>query len=166
MLGASAMRALVVFYSLSGNSRAVAEAVAQALAADTEEIQCDRYKSGVVGALKAGYDSWVGKLPEIGAPRQDPSRYDLVVVGGPIWAWHAATPIRAYLRRQSGRFGDAAFFVTHGGSPPGQAFAEMEALADATPLAVMAIRERDVKARGFLPAISTFVSALRQDKAA
>ena len=160
------MRSLVVFYSLSGNSRVVAEAIAQALEADVEEIRCDRYRPGIIGALKAGYDSWAGKLPEIGTPLRDPSNYDRVVVGGPIWAWHAATPIRAYLRQWSGRLGDVGFYVTHGGSPPGEAFAEMEAFADATPRAVIAIRDRDVKARKFSPAMSAFVSALRQDKAA
>lgn len=160
------MRTLVVFYSLSGNSRAVAEAIASPLSADVEEIRCDRYRPGILGALKAGYDGWAGNLPEIGAPQRSPSDYDLVVVGGPIWAWHAATPLRAYLRQLTGKFRDVAFFVTHGGSSPDRAFGEMETLADATPQAVIAIRESDVKARRFQPAISSFVSTLRRGKAA
>lgn len=160
------MRTLVVFYSLSGNSRVVGQAMAEALAADIEEIRCDRYRPGIVDALKAVYDGWAGKLPQIGPPQRSPSDYDLVVVGGPIWAWHAATPLRAYLRGQTGKFRGIAFFLTHGGSPPDRAFAEMETLADATPQAVIAIREADVKARRFLPALSTFVSALRKDMAA
>lgn len=160
------MRALVVFYSLSGNSRAVGEASAEALAADVEEIRCNRYRVRILDALKAAYDGWAGKLPEISAPQRSPSSYDLVVVGGPMWAWHAATPVRAYLRGQSGRFRNVAFFLTHGGSSPDKAFAEMEALADATPQAVIAIREADVKARRVVPAISAFLSTLRQDKAA
>ncbi|MGE0425100.1 MAG: flavodoxin family protein [Reyranellaceae bacterium] len=160
------MRTLVVFYSLSGNSRAVGEAIASALSADVEEIRCDRYRLRILDALKAAYDGWSGKLPTIGAPQRSPSDYDLVVVGGPIWAWHAATPVRAYLRQLTGQFRSVAFFLTHGGSPPDRAFGEMETLADATPQAVIAIRESDVKARRFQPVISAFVSALRRDEAA
>ena len=160
------MRTLVVFYSLSGNSRTVGEAIASALSADVEEIRCDRYRPRILDALKAAYDGWSGKLPAIGVPQRSPTDYDLVVVGGPIWAWHAATPVGPYLRQLTGQFRNVAFFLTHGGSPPDRAFGEMETLADATPQAVVAIRERDVKTRKFLPAVTSLVSALRKDRAA
>ena len=76
------MRALVIYYSLSGNSRAVATALANALGADIEEIRCSRYAPGIWGALKAGYDSVRGKLPPIAPPTHSASRYELVVIGG------------------------------------------------------------------------------------
>ncbi len=110
------MRALVIYYSLSGTTRAVATALAQVLGADVEEIRCARYSPGIWGALRAGYDSARGKLPAIAPLARTPSRYELVVIGGPIWAFHPATPVRAYLQQEKARLSTVAYFLTHGGS--------------------------------------------------
>lgn len=160
------MRTLVVFYSLSGTSRAVAEAIADDLSADIEEIRCGRYQPRFADFLKAGYDSWANTLPPIGAPEHAPSDYDLVVVGGPIWVWHAATPVRSYLRRESGKLGNVAFFLTHGGSSPDRVFREMQDLAKARPRATLAVRESDAKERTFASPVSSFTVALQRSLAA
>ena len=76
------MKTLVVYYSLSGTTRAVATALAKELGADLEEIRCKRYAPGFSSALRAGYDSWRGNLPPIEPLSRAPSRYGLVVVGG------------------------------------------------------------------------------------
>ncbi len=123
------MRALVVYYSLTGTTRRVAGALAKELSADVEDIRCARYRTGFPGVLRCGMDSWMGRLPAIGAPRQDLSEFDVIVVGGPIWSFHAATPVRAYLKKVANRLPAVAFFLTHGGSSPAQAFREMQACA-------------------------------------
>ena len=160
------MRALVIYYSLSGNSRAVATALANALGADIEEIRCSRYAPGIWGALKAGYDSVRGKLPPIAPPTCSASRYELVVIGGPIWAFHPATPVRAYLQQEKARLPTVAFLLTHGGSAAAQALREMEQLAQRRPKATLVVREADIKSGGFNSAIAGFAGALRKASAA
>ena len=51
------MRSLVVFYSLTGNAKFVAENVASELGADTEEVIDLKNRRGRLGFLKAGYDA-------------------------------------------------------------------------------------------------------------
>jgi hypothetical protein len=127
------VRALVVFYSLTGTTRRVAQALAAELGAGLEEIRCPKYRPGFFGFWQAGYASWRGKIPEIEPPEHKPSDYDLVVVGGPVWGWNACTPVRAYLMREAARLPAVAFLVTVGGAGFERALATMEALAGRKP---------------------------------
>ncbi|MCW5748762.1 MAG: NAD(P)H-dependent oxidoreductase [Alphaproteobacteria bacterium] len=160
------MKILIVYYSLSGTTRAVATALAKELAADVEEIRCERYAPGPLGAIKAAIDSWRGRLPAIASLSYAVAGYDLVVVGGPIWAFHAATPVRAFLRREAARLRGVAFLLTHGGSAAERSLRELQQLAGRAPTATLVVREADVKTGTFAAAVSSFAAALRPAKAA
>ncbi len=101
-------------------------------------------------------------MPPIERPTHAPTTYDLVVIGGPIWASHPAPPVRAYLQHEVGRFSNAAFFLTHGGSSPEKALGEMEALGGVTPKATLVVRESDVKSGRFRSAVAPFAATLRK----
>jgi menaquinone-dependent protoporphyrinogen IX oxidase len=160
------MSTLVVYYSLSGTTRTVAAALARDLGADSEEIGCSRYAPTPWGAIRAGYDSWRGRLPAIAPLSHAPGRYDLVLVGGPIWAFHPATPVRAFLRQEAAGMRSVAFFLTHGGSAAERALHEMAELARQAPRATLVVREIDVRQGRFGAAVSSFASALRVQQAA
>jgi flavodoxin len=160
------MTVLIAYFSLSGTTRNVATALAKELAADVEEIRCARYSPGIWGSLRAAYDSWKGNLPSIEPLEHVPSRYDVVVLGGPIWAFHPATPVRAFLRQEASRARNLAFFLTHGGSAAEQSLREMEQIAGRAPIATLVVREADVKKGKCAALVSSFASELRNKQAA
>lgn len=160
------MKILVVYYSLTGTTRTVAQAIAQELDADIEEIRCARYQPGFWGFVRAAYDSWRDRLPAIEDAKRAASAHNLVVIGGPMWAFRVATPIRAYLRKEAGRFPEVAFFLTRGNAPAENAFREMQALAGQQPTSILVCAANDVKAGLFKPAVTSFAAALRKQQAA
>jgi hypothetical protein len=162
----TAVNALIVYYSLSGTARAVATALAHELGADIEEIRCGRYSRGFWGFIHAAYESWKGDLPPIEPLSHAQSRYDLVVIGGPIWMYRPAPPVRAYLRQEAARLTRPAFFLTHGGSAGERSLREMELVAGRAPVATLVVREADVRQGKSGPAVSSFASALRTKFAA
>ncbi|MHA2086528.1 MAG: flavodoxin family protein [Candidatus Thorarchaeota archaeon] len=90
------MTYLVVYYSRTGNNRTIAEAIADTLSADIDEIIDKKKRQGRLNWLRAGGDSRGGKLTEI-EYEKNPQDYDTIIIGAPIWAWNPIPPLRTYL---------------------------------------------------------------------
>lgn len=156
------MRSLVVYHSHSGNTRRAAERVAQDLGADVIEVRSTRYGAGAISYIRAAFDSWRGRLPDIEAVGGSPEQYDFVMLMGPVWAGHASTPLRAYLARNRSKFKRAAFVLTCGGWCQPTAFEEMGTLSGVNPEMTFALREQEIKGESVLPpALSSFLSSIK-----
>ncbi len=161
------MRSLVVYHSLSGTTRKIAELAAKDLGADLIEVHAPRYGRGVVSYVRAAFDSIRGKLPDIAISGSAPDPFDFVLLAAPVWAGHASTPMRAYLMQHKGKFKRAAFVLTCGGHAPPKAFDEMSADAGVKPEKTFTLREKDVKAGAALPAdLAAFLASIRLKLAA
>ena len=156
------MRTQIVFYSLGGTTRKLAETLAKALGADISEIRCKRYGPGLASFLRASYDSLTAQQPAIEIGQTSPQAYDLVLVGAPLWAGHVATPVRTYLNERRGQFKRIAFFLSHGASPTERAFAEMGQLAGAAPKATIALRTANILNADCDEAVDDFINRLKQ----
>ncbi len=161
--------ALVVFHSRSGITRRIAQAVAESLQADIEEIVDLKKRTGLFGFLGAGRDAMRRACSPIGEPVNDPADYDIVIVGSPVWVGRMSSPVRSYLSRHRGRFRGIAFFCTCGGKNNDVAlFAEMAEVADCTPRAVMMVTDAEEakgtewdKVRAFLESLAGPMGANR-----
>ncbi len=149
------MKTLVVYYSRTGHTRTVAHALAAALHANVAEITEPRSRRGIIGYLRSAREA-VQQIPSMIAPSKDPSPYDLVLVGSPIWAAALSSPVRAYLMGNRDRLGDIAFFCTMGGHGSDTVFAQMQALAGKPPRASLAVTDRDIASGAFRSQIEAF----------
>ena len=91
------MNGLIVYFSRTGRTRKVAEAIQALTGFDIEEIKEAKGRGGPIGWLKSGMESTRKMLPRIEAPQHDQASYDLVVIGTPIWASNMSSPVRAYI---------------------------------------------------------------------
>ena len=109
------MKALVVFYSRTGNTKKVARFMASCLSADLETLEEGKRRNGIIGYLGAGMDAIKKKGTDIALTRFDPSEYDIVLVGTPVWAYTMTPAVLTYLDRNKEMLYPVVFFWTHGG---------------------------------------------------
>lgn len=154
------MKTLVIYYSRTGNTRKVANAIAKSLKADIEEIEDNENRMGIGGYLKSGMQATLKKTSEIRKLKKNPSKYGLVIIGTPIWSWSLIPPIRFFLNENKGNLKKTAFFCTEGGSGGKRVFKGMQELCRKKPLATSEIFEKEVKNGSYVKKVKIFTSYL------
>ena len=128
-------KTLVVFYSRAGNTKKVGLEIQKNLKSDIDEIKSIDRK-GPWGFLMAGKDSVFSKTVDI-KYKKDPSKYNLVVIGTPVWTYTMAPAVRTYLMKNRGKFRKVAFFCTMNSSGDKLTFKNMQKLCK-KPVATLA----------------------------
>jgi flavodoxin len=154
------MKILVVYYSRDGSTRKVAEELKAQLGADIEEITESKGRGGPLGWIRSGKEASSGAVVPINSPKADPSTYDLVAVGTPIWAWNVSSPVRSYITAMRGKLPRIAFFCSMD-SKSGDTFKVMEGLAGKPPVAMVGMTGSDVKSGNYKEKLKTFAEAIK-----
>jgi flavodoxin len=124
------MKTLVVYYSKSGNTRRVAQEIAKALGAETEEIvEVGVKRTGILGFLRAGRGGMMREKSQIETPKKRPGDFDLVFVGSPVWGWNLAPAVRSYLAAVDLGQKPMALFCTMGSNGAKKTFESIHELA-------------------------------------
>ncbi len=126
--GSTVGKALVVYYSASGNTRRVAEAIAQAAGADLFEIvPTEMYTSDDLNWRNQGSrvsrehdDESLRDVPLITTEVPDWDSYDVVFIGYPIWWGIAAWPVNNFVKANDFSKKTVIPFATSSSSGMGQ----------------------------------------------
>lgn len=106
---------LVIYYSLSGHTKDIAERISLQTGADIYEIKTkENIKSNPLFYAKVKNQLKSGNYPEINDNFPDVSAYDLIIVGAPIWWYTAATPTLSFLKEFDFKGKKIAPFSTQG----------------------------------------------------
>ena len=130
------MSTIIVYYSLEGSTRIVAQKLAEKLGAELLELKpAKAYPTGKISKFYFGGKSAVmSEKPVLEPYTADLAKYDTVILGTPVWASRCTPPIRSFLAEQSLLGKRVAFFACAGGSNPGKTFEIMEQLAGCKPV--------------------------------
>ena len=91
------MKILIAYYSRTGKTRLVAETIGKELDADVVEIKDLRNRKGISGWMSAGRDAHHKAKTEIEPKEYDLSKYDVVILGTPMWGSPPAPAIRTFI---------------------------------------------------------------------
>ena len=151
------MKTLIVYYTRTGTTKIAADALAKELSADVEEIKDSVDYSGVFGYMKAGRDALRKKESVIQEHKYDPAKYELVVIGTPVWAGLCAPAVRAYIKNHKQFFKNAAAFTTQGGAKRQGVFDEIKEQLGRELLAELYLTTKEVRAGNFGEKLKKFI---------
>lgn len=132
------MSTLIVYFSVTGNTRAKAEEIAKKIAGDLHEIK------PAIAYTKEDLD-WTNKLsrssvemdnrkfrPDIEDDPLDVSKYDEIYLGFPIWWYVAPTIVNSFLEKHDFAGKKIKLFATSGSSGFGNTIQELQPSAPET----------------------------------
>jgi len=162
-------RILVVFFSRTGVTKRLAEAIARAEHGELEELRELRSRRGLLGWLRSGYEGTYLRSARTLPLQHDLAEYDLVFVGSPTWNQALSSPVRGFLQRHAGELKETALFATCGGHGAELVLEQMARLLHRAPLARLPLLERDAQRNSAVWAAEfaeTAVSAWKERQAA
>jgi len=113
-----ASKTLVVYYSYEGSTRLIAQTIATALGADILECRPinDISSKGFMKYVWGGRQVVFKKRPQLEPFKTDPSEYETIVIGTPVWAFTYAPAIRTFLSEMTLHQKKIGVFCCHEGA--------------------------------------------------
>lgn len=139
------MKVLIVYYTRTNTTDKVAQKLAEKLNADVEKLVDETNRDWVIGYLKAGRDASIKKLTVINDLKYDPSKYDIVILWTPVWAFTIVPAIRTYVHNNDEQIHNMACFCTMWSSGESKVYSELAKLTGKKPLATLGLKTKQVQ---------------------
>lgn len=111
-------KTLIVYFSWSGNTRTVANIIHELTGCDMIEIEVEEPYSDVYNEVTARARQELDNniFPTLRTQVENMDKYDILIVGTPIWSSRLEPPVRSFLASHDLSGKKILPFCTHGGS--------------------------------------------------
>jgi flavodoxin len=115
--GAGSTKVLIVYYSLTGNTRSIAEMIREKTGGEGFEIETVKnYPADYSECIEeAKRELQKRELPALKKSPPDMSSYNLILVGSPVWWYTVSTPVMNFLIQADFAGMEVSAFCTHEG---------------------------------------------------
>ncbi len=121
------MKSLVVYYSMTGKTRLVAQAIAEVLNATLLEIEERRPIPMPFVYLSGSFRAFMNRGSKIEPVDVDLKQYERIFIGSPMWAYRPAPAINSFIYKTNFEGRSIIPFFTMGGDTSEKALANMKA---------------------------------------
>jgi flavodoxin len=153
-------KTLLVYYSLSGNTKKVAEEMARIGDWDVGVIKDASPRKGTWGYMCSALETMFKLMPAIDYIGNDPGAYDTVVLGSPIWVGRPAAPMRSFAHQYKGKLKNIACFCTMGGTDSKGWQAQLGSVYGQTPKQLLALQEKEATSETAHEKMHFFVNSI------
>lgn len=122
------MKTLVVYFSFEGNTKLIAEKIAETLNADIMELQTSKNypTGGLQKYLWGGRSVIFGEKPELVNKSIDLKQYEAILMGMPVWAGSFAPPVKSFISQYAIQGKRVGLFACHGGGGARKCFTKLK----------------------------------------
>ena len=123
------MKALIVYYSMSGNTEYAAGRIAGRLGADLLRLDPEKAypDSGFRKFFRGGKSAVMAEKPRLRPYQFDAGAYDTIIFGFPVWAGNITPPLRTFISENEMKAARYAAFACQSGSGAERAFGKLQA---------------------------------------
>lgn len=111
------MKKLIIYYSLDGNTRFLAQSIAKGIEAELLELKPENDISprGFMKYFWGGKQVTMKEKPALLPFDINPPDYDIIFIGTPVWAWRHAPAVESFFTAVQLRDKKIGLFCCHGG---------------------------------------------------
>ena len=122
------MKALIVYYSMGGNTEYVARKIAVQTGADLLRLEPVKAypNSGFKKFLWGGKSAVMAEKPKLKPYQLKADRYDMIIFGFPVWAGNIAPPLRTFIADSKPNAVRYMAFACQSGSGAEKAFGKLK----------------------------------------
>ena len=122
------MKAIIIYYSLEGNTEYTAKLIASELNADLLKLEPKKaYPTGKISKFVwGGKSAMMSETPDLQPYQFDAISYDCIIFGFPVWASNIAPPLRTFIRKHNLKGKKIAAFACQTAAGADKAFIKLK----------------------------------------